>query len=123
MPLHFTVKMNYKCSMCYILIIYSSNYSYFLEYLDYIYYISTTKCNNNKYMKSKRVRFEDIASKRVQYIIDKLELLGNCSNRNNYEYEEDDVKKMFVTIRENLRKAEVKFNNELTKQSKNKFKF
>lgn len=74
-------------------------------------------------MKSKRIRFEEIASKRVQYIIDKMELLGNCSNRNNYEFAEEDVKKMFSVIREQLKKTESKFNDELQKQNKNKFKF
>lgn len=74
-------------------------------------------------MKSKRDRFEDVASKRVQYIIDKLELLGNCSNRNNYEYSEEDVRKMFSVIREQLRKTEVRFTDELNKKSRKTFKF
>ena len=74
-------------------------------------------------MKSKRVRFEDVASKRVQYIIDKLELLGNCSNRNNYEYSEEDVRKMFSVIREQLRKTEARFTDELNKKSRRTFKF
>lgn len=74
-------------------------------------------------MKSKRMRFEGVASKRVQYIIDKLELLGNCSNRNNYEYSEEDVRKMFSVIREQLRKTETRFTDELNKKSRRTFKF
>ncbi len=74
-------------------------------------------------MKSKRDRFEDVASKRVQYIIDKLELLGNCANRNNYEFNEEDVKKMFSVIKDQLKKTELKFNEEIAKKTKNTFKF
>jgi hypothetical protein len=74
-------------------------------------------------MKSKRDRFEDVASKRVQYIIDKLELLGNCSNRNNYEYSEVDVRKMFSVIREQLRKTETRFTDEVSKKYRKTFKF
>jgi hypothetical protein len=71
----------------------------------------------------KRDKFKDVAGKRVQYILDKLDLLGNCSNRNNYSYEEEDIRKMFIAIKEHLRRAENKFNEELNKKSKNKFEF
>lgn len=73
--------------------------------------------------KNKRDRFEDVAGKRVQYIIDKLALLGNCSNQNNYEYSEEDVRKMFSVIREQLRKTEARFSDELSKKSRQTFKF
>ena len=39
----------------------------------------------------KRERFEKVAANRVQRVIDTLGLLKNCSNRNNYEYSEQDV--------------------------------
>jgi len=71
----------------------------------------------------RRKRFEKVASKRVQFIIDKLDLLGNCANRSNYEYTEDDVKKMFYTIKERIRQIEVVYKEELNKQNKDKFKF
>ena len=71
----------------------------------------------------KRKRFEKVAGKRVQFIIDKLDLLGNCSNRSNYEYSEEDVKKMFSTIKERLRQIEVLYKEELNRSNKNNFKF
>lgn len=37
---------------------------------------------------TKRERFENVASNRVQRILDTLQLLQNCSNKNNYEYTE-----------------------------------
>ncbi len=74
-------------------------------------------------VKSRRERFEDVAGKRVQYILDKLELLGNCSNKGNYEYTEDDVKKMTATIREQFKKTESRFYDELGRSTKRTFKF
>lgn len=74
-------------------------------------------------MKSKRERFEDVAGKRVQYIIDKLDLLGNCSNRNNYDFSNADVRKMFSTLREALKRTEGKFDDKFAKQEKKRFKF
>jgi hypothetical protein len=71
----------------------------------------------------KRKRFEKIAGNRVQFILDKLDLLGNCSNRSNYEYSDEDVKKMFSTIKSRLNQIEVLFKEELDKQNKKKFKF
>lgn len=78
---------------------------------------------NNIDMESKRSRFEKVAGNRVQHIIDKLDLLGNCSNKNNYEYSEEDVKKMFNVIREQVKLAESKFNEELSRKMKKEFKF
>ena len=46
----------------------------------------------------KRQRFEKVASNRVQKILNLLSLLQNCSNKNNYEYTEDDVEHMFTEI-------------------------
>ena len=71
----------------------------------------------------KRMRFEKVAGKRVQFILDKLDLLGNCSNRSNYEYSEEDVKKMFKTLKERIKQVEALYKDELNKQQKKKFKF
>ncbi len=73
--------------------------------------------------KDKRERFEVVAGKRVNYIINKLTLLRNCSNRNNYEYNSEDVSKMFSAIREALKRTESMFEDELSKQEKKKFQF
>jgi hypothetical protein len=74
-------------------------------------------------MKTKRERFEIVAGKRVQGILDKLELLGNCSNRNNYDYSKSDVTKMFQVLKETLKRTEIRFEDELSKRDKTKFKF
>ncbi len=71
----------------------------------------------------KRLRFEKVASKRVQKIIDLLRLLGNCSNRNNYEYSEKDVELMFREINKILKETKVLYDKNLNKSSSGGFKF
>ena len=74
-------------------------------------------------MKAKRDRFEEVAGRRVQYILTKINQLGNCANRNNYEYTDEDVKKMFGAIKDSLKLTEMRFQDELNKQNKKKFQF
>lgn len=66
---------------------------------------------------SKRERFTKVAATRVQRIISTLELLQNCSNRNNYEYDEEDVNHMFDEITKALRDAKNVYLNELGKKN------
>lgn len=71
----------------------------------------------------KRLRFEKVASNRVQKIIDYLNLLKNCSNRNNYEYTENDVEHMFSEIQKALKESRNTYNIELSKSNKSGFSF
>lgn len=64
---------------------------------------------------TKRKRFTKVATNRVQKIIDYLTLLQNCSNRNNYEYDEEDVNHMFDEISKALREAKAVYANEMNK--------
>ena len=64
---------------------------------------------------NRRARFTKVASNRVQKIIDYLNLLQNCSNRRNYEYDEEDVNHMFEEISKALRDAKEFYANELSK--------
>ena len=59
---------------------------------------------------TKRERFVRLAETRTNKIIDMLRLIGNCSNRNNYDYTEEDVKKIFNAIDREVRMAKSKFN-------------
>lgn len=70
----------------------------------------------------KRERFEKVASNRVQKVIDFLGLIGNCSNKNNYEYTEKDVELMFKEINRAVKEARILFDKELNK-TKTGFKF
>lgn len=60
----------------------------------------------------RRNRFEKIASKRVQKVLDDLDLLSNCSNKNNYEYSESDVKKMMSALRAKIKQLETSFSGQ-----------
>ena len=62
---------------------------------------------------TKRQRFENVASNRVQRILDTLQLLQNCSNKNNYEYTEKDVDKMFSEIFSAVKDAKQAYIKEL----------
>lgn len=72
---------------------------------------------------NKRQRFEKVASKRVQKILDTLLLLKNCSNKNNYEYTDSDVEQMFSEISKAFRDARSAYMGELNKASKKGFTF
>lgn len=69
-----------------------------------------------------RQRFKKVASKRVQNIIDSLNSLSKCSNKYNYEYNKDDIDRMFKEIKINLNKSEASFRSNL-KNPNNKFQF
>ena len=70
-------------------------------------------------MEQKRERFKRIAENRTNKIINMIDLLGNCANKNNYEYTEEDVKSIFNAIESSLKISKMKF---IEKQEKGKFK-
>ena len=72
---------------------------------------------------SRRKRFTKVATNRVQKIIDYLNLLQNCSNRRNYEYDEEDVNHMFEEINRVLKETKNVYMMELNKSTKTDFNF
>lgn len=72
---------------------------------------------------AKRERFTKVASTRVQKIIDYLNLLQNCSNRNNYDYDQGDVDQMFDAINKAFKDAKNAYTKELNKTAKEGFTF
>ncbi len=54
-------------------------------------------------------RFIRVASKRTDEIIDKLRILGNCSNKSSYDYTDDQVNKIFNAISKEMLAAKSKF--------------
>ena len=70
----------------------------------------------------RRKRFENVASRRVQKILEQLDTLANCSNKANYEYTDDDVKKIFSAIKEKIKSTEIIFDIQTSRSEKNKFK-
>lgn len=59
-------------------------------------------------------KFKRLATYRTNLIIDKLRVLGNLSNKSNYEYSNNDIRKIFAAIDSQVRfvKAKFKLNSE-----------
>ena len=62
-------------------------------------------------MKNKRDRFISVASYRTNQVIKYLRLLANCANRNNYDYSELEINKIFLAVDEELRSTKAKFRS------------
>lgn len=73
-------------------------------------------------VKTKRERFENVASGRVNKVLDALMRLEKCSNPYNYEYNEDDVKKMMRVINNQVESLKSAFEKGSLK-NRDKFKF
>jgi len=54
-------------------------------------------------------RFRRIASKRTNEILEKIRILGNCSNKSSYEYTEEEINKIFFEIEKQLKLTKGKF--------------
>jgi len=73
--------------------------------------------------KTNRERFEEIASRRVDKVLSSMQSLQNCSNRYNYEYSAEDVKKMLSTIKISFDELKASFEKGIAKNNKESFKF
>lgn len=60
---------------------------------------------------TKHERFKRLAKQRGDRVLKDIDLLGNLSNRNNYDYSEADLKKLFSAIEEELRITKARFIN------------
>ena len=54
-------------------------------------------------------RFKRLAEQRVNVILDKLRLLGQLSNRSNYEYTDAEVEAIFKAIQKDVNTTKSKF--------------
>ncbi len=62
-------------------------------------------------MRDKREKFVELAEKRVNNILKQLELVGNLGNKSNYEYTEEDYRKMFQVIDKGIRQMKKRFED------------
>lgn len=60
-------------------------------------------------MEQKKERFKRLATKRTNAVLKQLKILGNCSNRQLYEYSEDQIDKIFSTIDKKVKEIKNKF--------------
>jgi len=65
---------------------------------------------------TRREKFQRLAVKRVNNALKAIELVGNLSNRANYDYAESDVNKIFDALGEELRKSKTKFIHSANKK-------
>lgn len=63
----------------------------------------------SKTHETKRECFVRLAEARTNKILDMLRLLGNCSSKSNYEYNEEDVKKIFNAIEKEVKNTKNRF--------------
>ncbi len=57
-----------------------------------------------------RDRFKRLATTRTNIVLKRLKVLGNCSNRNIYEYDEQDIDKVFSEIERKVKETKAKFH-------------
>lgn len=69
-------------------------------------------------MNEKEERFIRIVEKRTNKILEQIRLLSNCSNKNNYSYDDQQVDKIFKAIEKELDLAKKKY---IMNKDKNKF--
>lgn len=67
---------------------------------------------------SKHDKFIRIAEARTNKIIDMMKLLSNCANKSTYDYDDEDVKKIFSTLEQELKKCKSKFQDVENKNNK-----
>ena len=57
-----------------------------------------------------RDRFKRLATLRTNTVLKRLKVLGNCSNRSIYEYDEEDLDKIFTEIERKVKEVKAKFH-------------
>ncbi|OGJ61494.1 hypothetical protein A3C37_04185 [Candidatus Peribacteria bacterium RIFCSPHIGHO2_02_FULL_53_20] len=67
---------------------------------------------------SRKERFVRLANKRTNTVLERLRVLGNCSNASLYEYTEEEVNKIFGAIAKELNDVKAKFSNSKQKSSR-----
>lgn len=64
---------------------------------------------------NKREKFVRLAQARVERAIKNLRLIGNLSNRSNYEYSDADIAKIMTVLESELRELRTRFKTGYTK--------
>ncbi len=67
--------------------------------------------------KSKEQKFIELAEKRVNVLLNNIRLIKQLSNKNNYQYSDAHVKKIFAAINIALNDANEAFNAQESKKN------
>ena len=76
----------------------------------------------SKISENKNEKFRRLAENRTNIIIQKIQLLGNLSNKTVYDYSDEEVKKMFAAIDASLNEVKERYKTAQKAENK-KFKF
>ena len=60
---------------------------------------------------TKREAFLRLAEKRTNAVLERIRILSNCANPYAYEYEEEDIRRIFAAIEQELKVARARFGN------------
>jgi hypothetical protein len=63
-----------------------------------------------------RTKFVELANKRVSRALKAIQLIGNLSNRSNYDYTEEDVTKIFKALEDEMTDCRKRFDRAAKKQ-------
>ena len=66
---------------------------------------------------TKKERFQRIAYARQEKVLEAVRLLENCSNKNNYDYDKDEVEKIFASVEDALASAKARFVQDSKEQN------
>ena len=69
-----------------------------------------------KVKESKSETFKRIVVPRVKAILSKIRIFGNCANRNNYEYSQEQIEKISLTLTNALMDTLAKFEKSKVEQ-------
>ena len=65
---------------------------------------------------NKSDRFKRLATVRTRAILQKIRILGNCSNKNAYDYTDAEIRTIFTAIEEQLREVRGRFRSPKDKE-------
>lgn len=69
-------------------------------------------------IENRKERFLRVATKRTNDVLERIRILGNCSNKSSYEYTQEEVNKIFGAIEHTLKETKARF---VVKRKKNNF--
>ena len=75
-----------------------------------------------EFISDKRRKFAELGTKRVNKAINEIRLVGNLSNKANYDYTEADVRQIMKALRDAVTEAESRFKKSQGKSGDNGFR-
>ena len=73
-------------------------------------------------MSRSRDNFVRLAERRTNKVLKDLDLIGNLSNKSNYSYSHDDIRKIFSAINKRIREIELQFQAQNKGKEKDTFR-